>query len=184
MIRIETIGQLDVAKNNPVLKSQTATANYSFITDDGDLYLIANTITGDNAYVDDNTIAAGDYLNGFLVKAWEGQKLIADEKHIAYASNKSYADIVAGTTLMKANAAGKLEVINNAPTSGVYFKVTDKVTLTQKAVKIKVIVVDASGSAGATTLGGLTDVDTTGATSGQVLKYDGTSWKPAADATE
>lgn len=144
MIRIETIGQLDVAKNNPVLKSQTATANYSFITDDGDLYLIANTITGDNAYVDDNTIAAGEYLNGFLVKAWEGQKLIADEKHIAYASNKSYADIVAGTTLMKANSAGKLEVIANAPASGVYFKVTDKVTLTEKAVKIKVIVADAT----------------------------------------
>ena len=144
MIRIETIGQLDVAKNNPVLKSQTATANYSFITDNGDLYLIANTITGDNAYVDDNTIAAGDYLNGFLVKAWEGQKLIADEKHIAYASNKSYADIVAGTTLMKANSGGKLEVIANAPASGVYFKVTDKVTLTQKAVKIKVIVADAT----------------------------------------
>ena len=144
MIRIETIGQLDVAKNNPVLKSQTATANYSFITDDGDLYLIANTITGDNAYVDDNAIAAGDYLNGFLVKAWEGQKLIADEKHIAYASNKSYADIVAGTTLMKANSDGKLEVIANAPASGVYFKVTDKVTLTEKAVKIKVIVADAT----------------------------------------
>lgn len=70
--------------------------------------------------------------------------MIADEKHIAYASNKSYADIVAGTTLMKANADGKLEVIANAPASGVYFKVTDKVTLTQKAVKIKVIVADAT----------------------------------------
>ena len=36
---------------------------------------------------------------------------------------------------------------------------------------------------GATTLGALTDVDTTGATAGQVLKFDGTNWAAAADAT-
>jgi hypothetical protein len=34
------------------------------------------------------------------------------------------------------------------------------------------------GSGGATTLGGLTDVDTTGATPGEVLKYNGTEWAP------
>lgn len=145
MIKIETIGMTDVVKNNPVLKSQTAVANYSFITDDGDLYLISNTVTGDKAYVDNNTFAAGEYLNGFLVKAWEGQKLVIDEKHIAYAENKSYADIVAGTTLLGVNSStGKLQVINSAPASGVYFKVTDKCTLTQKAVKAKVMVVDAT----------------------------------------
>lgn len=145
MIKVETVGMADVAKNNPVLKSQTAVANYSFITDDGDLYLISNTVTGDKAYVDNNTFAAGEYLNGFLVKAWEGQKLVIDEKHIAYASNKSYADIVVGTTLLGVDSStGKLEVINSAPASGVYFKVTDKCTLTQKAVKAKVIVVDAT----------------------------------------
>ena len=37
------------------------------------------------------------------------------------------------------------------------------------------------GAGGSTTLGGLTDVSTTGATTGQVLKYNGTSWAPAAD---
>ena len=145
MIKIETIGMTDVEKNNPVLQSQTAVANYSFITDDGDLYLITNTVTGDKAYVDNNTFAAGEYLNGFLVKAWEGQKLVIDEKHIAYAENKSYADIVAGTTLLGVDSStGKLQVINSAPASGVYFKVTDKCTLTQKAVKAKVMVVDAT----------------------------------------
>lgn len=145
MIKVETVGMADVAKNNPVLKSQTAVANYSFITDDGDLYLITNTVTGDKAYVDNNTFAAGEYLNGFLVKAWEGQKLVIDEKHIAYAENKSYADIVAGTTLLGVDSStGKLQVINSAPASGVYFKVTDKCTLTQKAVKAKVMVVDAT----------------------------------------
>ena len=37
------------------------------------------------------------------------------------------------------------------------------------------------GGGGATTLDALTDVSTAGATTGQVLKYDGTSWAPAAD---
>ena len=36
---------------------------------------------------------------------------------------------------------------------------------------------------GATTLGALTDVSTTGATAGQVLKFNGTSWEPASDNT-
>lgn len=39
------------------------------------------------------------------------------------------------------------------------------------------------GGGGATTLGGLTDVTTTGVTSGQVLKYNGTEWAPGADNT-
>ena len=36
---------------------------------------------------------------------------------------------------------------------------------------------------GATTLGALTDVSVSGATAGQVLKYNGTSWEPASDNT-
>lgn len=39
------------------------------------------------------------------------------------------------------------------------------------------------GSGGATTIAALTDVDTTGASAGQVLKYDGSKWVPAADVT-
>ena len=37
-------------------------------------------------------------------------------------------------------------------------------------------------SAGATALSGLTDVDTNGVTTGQILKYDGTTFVPADDA--
>lgn len=143
MIKTETLGMLDVAKINPVIKAENDVVNNQFITYDGNLYLIANTLSGDDSYRDDVTIKAGEYLNGYLVKAWEGQKLVADEKHIKYASSKTYADIVAGTTLLKANSDGKLEVAATAPTSGVYFKVTDKCTLTGKAVKMMVIVADA-----------------------------------------
>jgi len=41
----------------------------------------------------------------------------------------------------------------------------------------------AGGGSGVTTLGGLNDVTTTGVSSGQVLKWNGTTWAPAADAT-
>lgn len=134
---------LDVAKVNPVLKSDKDVENYNFLTFDGDLYLISNTITGDDAYREDVVIPAGEYLNGFMVEAWKGQKLVVDEKHINYKSSKTYADITAGTTLLKANTDGKLEIVGTAPTSGIYFKVTDKCILNEKAIKVKVIVVDA-----------------------------------------
>lgn len=142
MIKVETLGMLDVAKTNSVLKSSTDVTNYSFITDDNDLYLIENTVVGDNSYIDNAVIAAGECLNGYLVKAWEGQKLVADEKHIKYSGGKAYKDITAGTTMLKVGADGKLEITQTAPTSGVYFKVTDKCKLTENAVKMKVIVVD------------------------------------------
>ncbi len=140
MIKVETLGMLEIAKNNPTITSQSAVANYSFLTVDGDVYLISNTITGDDAYKKDVTIPAGEYLNGFLVKNWESQNLIIDETHIDYAANKSYADIVAGTTILTIKANGNVEIANAAPESGVYFKVVEKTTLTGKAVKAKVYV--------------------------------------------
>ena len=98
-----------------------------------------NTITGDKAYIDDAVIPAGDFLNGYQVDAWLGQKLVADEKHISYGSGQSFASITAGTTLLKPKSDGTLEVASTAPQSGIYFKVTDKVVLTENAVKMKVM---------------------------------------------
>jgi len=145
MIKLETIGMLDRVVINPVIKVNADVANYTFVTDNGETYLIANTITGDDAYKENVSFAANECLNGLLVKSLEGQKLVADEKHIAYGSGVTYADITAGTTLMKVNDAGKLVICDSAPSSGVYFKVTDKCTLTEKAVKLMVLVVDATG---------------------------------------
>lgn len=147
MIKVETIGMIDNAVLNSVLQSTNEVANYQFITNDGDTYLVCNSVAGDDAYVDDIKFAAGEYLNGYNIKAWAGQKLVIDEKHIAYAANKAYKDLVAGTTLLTVNADGKLAVATTAPTTGVYFKVTDKCRLTEKAVKVKVIVVDAIAAA-------------------------------------
>ena len=129
----------DIAKINPILTSQSDVNNYSFITVDGVLYLVMNTITGDNSYIDDTVIPAGEFLNGYQVDAWLGQKLVVDEKHIAYGSGVDFDDITAGTTLLKVANSGKLEIAQSAPQSGIYFKVTDKTVLTENAVKVKVM---------------------------------------------
>lgn len=143
MIKVETIGMLDVAKVNPVITSESDVTNNQFITHEDNVYLVANTLVGDDSYREDITFKAGEYLNGYLIKAWEGQKLVVDEKHIEYATDESYSDIVSGTTLLEVNTDGKLEVVASAPASGVYFKVTDKCNLTEKAIKVLVIVADA-----------------------------------------
>lgn len=133
MIKVETLGMLDVAKVNPVLKSNKDITNYSFLTDDNDLYLIANTIVGDDAYRKDVVIPAGEYLNGYLVKAWESQKLVIDGKHIT----GGVGTLSVGSILV-AGDDGKLKVGSAA---GVHLVVTDvKVRLTEAAVKAKVVV--------------------------------------------
>ena len=132
MIKVETLGMLDVAKINPVLKSDKDVANYSFITDEGDVYLVSNTIVGDDSYRENITIPAGEYLNGYLVKAWEGQKLVVDGKHVTggvAALNKDDVLVVAEDGTLKVGEA-----------TGVHFVVTDKVTLTEAAIKVKVVV--------------------------------------------
>ena len=135
MIKCETLGMIEICKNNPIIQSRTDVKNYSFIEDD-DLYLISNVISGDKAYVDDAVIPAGEYLNGFLVKAWEGQKLVIDGKHVT----GGIAEVTEDTILTVAED-GSLEIAEEAPESGVYFKVTDTgIVLTEAAVKAKVVI--------------------------------------------
>lgn len=136
MVKCEALGMIEVCKNNPIIQSQTDVKNYSFIEDDGDLYLISNVISGDKAYVDNTVIPAGEYLNGFLVKAWEGQKLVIDGKHVT----GGIAEVEKDAILTVAED-GSLEVAEEAPESGVYFKVTDTgIVLTEAAVKAKVVI--------------------------------------------
>ena len=146
MIKVETLGMLDRVVVNPTIKSENAVKNYAFITDNGETYFVSNTITGDKAYAKEYEFPAGEFLNGHLVKSLEGQKLVIDESHIDYASEADYDDLTPGTTLLKVKANGKLEVAAEAPTEGVYFKITDKCKLTEKAVKALVIVADATAT--------------------------------------
>lgn len=136
MIKVETIGMIDVAKVNPVLTSENDVTNYQFITHDEDVYLVANTLSGDDCGKEDVVIKAGDYLNGFLVKAWEGQKLVIDKKHIDAGEG---FDAITDETVLTIDENGNLTV-GSKPESGVYFKVTEKCTLTERAVKAKVVI--------------------------------------------
>lgn len=134
MIKCETLGMLDVAKINPILKHTDDVKNYSFLTVDDELYLISNTLTGDNAYREDVVIPAGEYLNGYLVKAWEGQKLVVDGKHI----QDELSGLNVGDAL-EAQSDGTLKKASSG--TGVHLVITDTgVTLTEAAVKAKVVV--------------------------------------------
>lgn len=132
MIKVETIGAIEVAKLNPILTSETATPNYSFMEDNGRTYLIANTLAGDLAYTEDAVIPAGEKLNGWDMAAWDGLKLVIDGKHIT----DGIDDLDVGDTLVIAN--GKLKAAE--ADGGIYLVVTDFVTLTEKAVKALVVV--------------------------------------------
>ena len=134
MIKCETLGMLDVAKNNPVLKSEKDLANYSFIKFDGDFYVIMNEIVGDASYAKDVVIKAGEFLNGFNLEAWKSQRLIIDAKHI----DGEFASVSAeGTVLVIDEATGKLKV---GEASGVHFVVKAVTRLTEDAVIAKIAV--------------------------------------------
>lgn len=134
MIKVETLGMLDIVKVNPVLQHTEDVKNYSFLTVDDELYLISNTITGDNSYREDVVIPAGEYLNGFLVRAWDGQKLVVDGKHI----QDKLTTLSVGDAL-EAQTDGTLKKVSKA--TGVYLVITDKgVTLTEAAIKAKVAI--------------------------------------------
>lgn len=136
MIACETIGMLDVAKVNPVITSASDVVNNQFITHEDNVYLVANTLTGDDSYREDVVIKAGEYLNGYLVKAWEGQNLIIDAKHI----EGEYNTYAVKNKILTIETDGKLKEGEKPSAGTVYLTVTDKCTLTEKAVKAKICV--------------------------------------------
>lgn len=133
MVKTETIGMIEVCKVNPIIKLDKDVKNHSFITVDEVVYLVANTLTGDNAYREDIVLPAGEYLNGFDLRAWEGQKLVIDGKHI----DGGVEAAVEGAILVPAED-GMLKV---GEADGVHLVVTDVNTrLTEKAIKAKIVV--------------------------------------------
>lgn len=156
MVKLETIGMYKTAKNDPTIIADGETINGAFVTKgadgkadapvvtDVDLYVALNEINGDDAYNPKATIKDGEFINGYLVKAWEGQNLIVNEDNIAYASGLDYSDITAGTTVLVAGADKKLIIADGttivATDYGINFEVVDKVQLDGNAVKVKVVI--------------------------------------------
>ena len=81
-IKFRTIGEIDVAKNNPVLTHTDDVKNYSILTQDGISYLVWNEISGDESYLKDQVIPAGAFLNGYNLSANVGQELLITEDMI------------------------------------------------------------------------------------------------------
>ena len=131
MVKVETIGMYDVAKINSTLVSDKDVANHSFISVDNVLYLIDNTVVGDDAYKEGIVIPAGEKLNGYVVKAWEGQKFVVDGKHVE-GGIESLED---GDVLIAKD--GKLAT---GEAVGTYFIVAGKTTLTEAAIKVTIAV--------------------------------------------
>lgn len=132
MIRCETVGGIQAAKINPVLVSEADVVNNTFVTVDDVLWLVANSLSGDDSYKEDVVIPAGEFLNGYLVESLEGLKLIIDGKHIT----DGVSDLAEGDVLVVGDD-GSLAV---GEAAGVHFVVTEKTVLTEAAVKVKVVV--------------------------------------------
>ena len=103
-IKFRTIGCIDVAKNNPVLTHTDVVKNFSVVTKDDVSYLIWNEINGDDAYLKDREIAAGDYLNVYNLSANLKQELVITADMI----NETISNLSAGdaVTLKSAYLVG------------------------------------------------------------------------------
>lgn len=136
MIKFDTLGMIEVSKNDPTIVLDTEIAQNSFIVKDGTTYWINNELTGHDSYKDDVVFPAGTKLRGFDLKANEGQILVIDAKHIdgtysTYAVKDQALVVDTNTHKLKAGTG-----------SGVYFVVVEKCTLTDEAVKVRIVVED------------------------------------------
>lgn len=127
MIKLEHLGSFNNIVNSPVLTYTKDIPNYSFIIINDCLYLIANTLTGDDSYRDDIVIPAGKPLNGFFCKSLEGENLIIDKKHVEGNANELLVD-----DILVAQDNGKL---GKGDISNIYFLITD---IRKSVIKVKV----------------------------------------------
>lgn len=127
MVKFRCLGEIEIAKNNPVLTHTAAVKNGSIFVADGETYMIWNTINGDDAYKDDVEIAAGEFLNGFNLSANIGQELVVDAKHIT----NDYAGLKTGDAV-----TFKSDYLVSSPT--VAFTAVTKTQLTGDAVIVKI----------------------------------------------
>lgn len=128
-IKFRTLGCIDVAKNNPVLTHNADVNNFSVLTADGASYLIWNEVSGDDSYLKDQVIKAGDFLNGYNLSANLGQELVITADMI----NETLSDLDKGdaVTLKAAYLVG---------TPVVAFKFVEAVAwgLSTKAVAVSI----------------------------------------------
>lgn len=157
MLKVRTVGMIEKsAKNNPVVVAQEDVKNGIFYTVDSgnavlpvegsesekqskDLYVAINTGSGDARYSGDIVIKKGEYLNSYLVKAWEGQELVFDESHINYGESQDYSKIKENETKLVADTDGNLKISTDVSNYGIYFVVVKKLQFNGNAVSAKIV---------------------------------------------
>lgn len=156
MVKVKTIGMIEKnAKNEPTVKAHADLKNGTiFVISSGvtayptagtsgshqtkDLYIALNSGSGDERFTD-FTIKKDDFVNGFLLRAWENQELIFDESHIEYGQNQSYSSLDIGTKLVATNS-GKFKIESSVTNYGIYFEITEKLQFCGNAVSAKIVI--------------------------------------------
>ena len=156
MVKVKTIGMIEKnAKNEPTVKAHADLKNGTiFVISSGvtaypaegtsgshqtkDLYIALNSGSGDERFTD-FVIKKDDFVNGYLLRAWENQELIFDESHIEYGENQSYASLAVGTKLVATNS-GKFKIESNVANYGLYFEITEKLQFCGNGISAKIVI--------------------------------------------
>jgi len=145
MVTFSTIEMIEhSAHNDPTVKAHADVPNgYFFIvssgssaapTTTGELWVAINTMLGDDRYLANATIKAGERLNAYRVKDWDGKELIVTQANLT----DTVSGLSVGDTL-KADAYGKLAAAGTNTT--VTFSVVDKIQyLGEPGVRVKIAV--------------------------------------------
>ncbi len=146
MVTFSTIEQIEhSAHNDPTVKAHADVPNgYFFIvnngvsavpTASGELWVAINTPLGDDRFLAETTIKAGERLNAYRVKDWDGKELIVTQGSV----KSEIADLAIGAVL-KAGADGKLDA--SGVNTTVTFTVVEKINyMGATAMRVKVAVV-------------------------------------------
>ncbi len=156
MIKVKTIGMIEKnAKNNPTVKAHQDLKNGALHTvsngvtelpkvgtsDDKqskNICVALNTGSGDKQHTD-FTIKKGEYVNSYLLNAWEGQEIVFDESHITYENSEDYSKIKPNETKLIAGEDGNFKVETDVSNYQIYFEVTEKLQFNGNAVSAKIV---------------------------------------------
>lgn len=149
MIKLETLGMHKNIKNDPTVKAHADIDNgYVFTIGAGhvtaaptadtakgvDLWFAHNERYDDNRYTDAK-IAAGEYVNAYLLKEFDHQNLIIDEDSLTTA----YASLAVGDTMV-VDTNGKFAKETTLTGYKVYVTIVEKMKYgTKDAVRAQVV---------------------------------------------
>ncbi len=156
MVKVKTIGMIEKnAKNKPTVKAhqdlkngalhtisngitEFPTAGTSGAKQSKNICVALNTGSGDKQHTD-FTIKKDEFVNSYLLSAWEGQEIIFDESHITYTNSEDYSKIKPNETKLVAGEDGNFKVEADVSNYQIYFELTEKLQFNGNAVSAKIV---------------------------------------------